>query len=664
MKAGQKGFTLSAVTLCLALAGCGGSNPAPGTLDAPNTVSGLAGAEGAMSAVSLRDSSVPPQERTITADGDGAFSFDVTGLTPPYVLETVDAAGTGESALAMRAGVTNINALTTAARACASRSGGGDGHGDKGDSHGDRGDSHGDRAEDHHGGASGNVNWDSDRYESVLKSLRTVLAPLFDHYGVKTGGDDQAESRAFRAMLKEVSFTVASGTLTVTNKATGAVIYSAPLSDVASGVLHPENIPGGGVTPPASCTYTYGAWGACQSSGTHTRAVTASTPAGCTGTPVVNESCVYTPPVVDGAALYTQKCAGCHGPLATSTKIGRTAAQITAANMTQGLSAAEVQAVATVLASSTPPACTYTTGAWGACQSNSTQTRTVTAAPAGCTGTPPASSQSCTYVPPVVTCTGFTYNAWTPGICPSSGQQNRTVAISTPAGCTGGSPVLAQACTYVPPVTTCTSFSYSAWGTCSASGTQSRTVTSSAPAGCTGGTPVLSQPCTPPPVACTTFTYSAWAPAICPVSGGQTRTVATSAPAGCTGGTPVVAQSCTFVPPPPDGAALYAAKCAGCHGPLATSTKGGRTAAQITAASMTQGLSAAEVQAVAAALATVAPPIDGAALYTANCAGCHGTSKKGKSAGAIQSAINSNTGGMSFLSSLTPAQIAAISAAQ
>ncbi|MCM2263555.1 MAG: hypothetical protein NDI73_00015 [Desulfuromonadales bacterium] len=46
----------------------------------------------------------------------------------------------------------------------------------------------------------------------------------------------------------------------------------------------------------------------------------------------------------------------------------------------------------------------------------------------------------------------------------------------------------------VPP--TCESFTYSDWSTCS-NGTQTRTVISSLPSGCTGGTPILSQACTP-----------------------------------------------------------------------------------------------------------------------------------------------------------------------
>jgi len=512
-KIGIARLAAGALSVCLALTGCGGSNE-------PQTVTGHVSADALVSSVSLKDSSVPTNERTSAADADGTFSFDVNGLTPPFTLTAVDAAGTTLQALAKSAGQTNVDALTTIAVSMA-----------------------GDNL------VLGASSFD-DGYESMLRKLRTVLAPLFSHYGVKFG-DDVAESRAFRAMLKEVTFDVTARTLTVTNKATGGVIFTAPLSDLSSGVLHPENIPGGTVTPPGACTYTSSAWGACQSNGTQTRTVTGA-PAGCTGTPPAStQACTYVPPILT--------CTGF----------------------------------------------TYNTWTPAVCPTSGQQTRTVAiSTPAGCTGGAPVLSQSCT---PSVTCNAFTYNAWAPATCPANGQQSRTVATSSPAGCTGGAPVLSQACTYVPPVVTCTSFNYSTWGTCSASGQQTRTVTSSAPAGCTGGTPVLSQACTPPPVTCNAFTYNAWTPAVCPASGAQTRTVATSAPAGCTGGSPVVAQTCTFVPPPPDGAALYAAKCAGCHGPLATSTKAGRTAAQITAANMTQGLSAAEVQAVANALATVVP---------------------------------------------------------
>jgi endoglucanase len=59
--------------------------------------------------------------------------------------------------------------------------------------------------------------------------------------------------------------------------------------------------------PPAACTYTYSAWGACQSSGTQTRTVTGSSPVPCTAmAQTLSQSCTYVPPVVDaGTTLLT-----------------------------------------------------------------------------------------------------------------------------------------------------------------------------------------------------------------------------------------------------------------------------------------------------------------------------------------------------------------------
>lgn len=48
------------------------------------------------------------------------------------------------------------------------------------------------------------------------------------------------------------------------------------------------------------------------------------------------------------------------------------------------------------------------------------------------------------------TCTSFTYSAWS--TCQVDGKQTRTVLTSSPTGCTGGSPVTTQSCVYVPPV--------------------------------------------------------------------------------------------------------------------------------------------------------------------------------------------------------------------
>jgi hypothetical protein len=45
-----------------------------------------------------------------------------------------------------------------------------------------------------------------------------------------------------------------------------------------------------------ACTYSYDSWGACQAGGTQTRTVLSSSPAACSGAPVLAQSCTYVPP--------------------------------------------------------------------------------------------------------------------------------------------------------------------------------------------------------------------------------------------------------------------------------------------------------------------------------------------------------------------------------
>ncbi len=234
-------------------------------------------------------------------------------------------------------------------------------------------------------------------FMKVLNELRAVpgLAPLFERHRVPDPIRYDESAYGLVSLLRAVRISLANGTVTITNRQTGGVIYAAPLADLSSGTFHPENMPGSTTPPAATCT-------------------------------------------------------------------------------------------------------SFSYSGWAACQPNNTQSRTVlTSSPSGCTGGSPVTSQACTYVPPPpptpATCTSFSYSAW--AACQSNNTQTRTVLTSSPSGCTGGSPVTSQACTYVPPACT---YTYSAWSACSSSGTQTRTVVSSSPAGC-AGTPVLSQSCTPPP---------------------------------------------------------------------------------------------------------------------------------------------------------------------
>ena len=376
----------------IALSGCGGGSS--GTADSSHTLSGVVSASEPVSgSVTLQDSSTPAAKQTTRSDEDGKYSFEISRLKAPFILSAeAPASGTTGTvtmySFAEGAGRANINPFSHATVAAAAELS------DDDEMHESR-----NRME--------RIRYN---HKSVIKALKAKLAPLFVQYGV-TGdpvNDDYDSDRdddsdrehrdreRLDALFSDVKISIDKGNILVTNKQTGGVIFKASVSNIDGGTFYPGNLPGGSSGTPGACTYTYSAWGACQSNGTQTRTMLTSSPAGCTGTPDLSRTCTYTPP--------TQ-------------------------------------------------ACTYTYSAWGACQSDGTQTRTMlTSSPAGCTGTPYL-SRTCTYVPPVTTCNSFTYSAW--GACQSNNTQTRTVQTSSPAGCTGGTPVLSQACTYTPPTPAC-----------------------------------------------------------------------------------------------------------------------------------------------------------------------------------------------------------------
>ncbi|AMV72020.1 hypothetical protein JCM30471_05190 [Desulfuromonas carbonis] len=152
----------------------------------------------------------------------------------------------------------------------------------------------------------------------------------------------------------------------------------------------------------------------------------------------------------------------------------------------------------------------------------------------------------------------------------------------------------------------------------------------------------------------------------------------------------IATNSVVVTPPPPDptpapldGAVLYDGNCAGCH-KLGTydsvgfapdlNNKSALIAAKLAAGHNGVALAANEVAALVDWVATnsvvVTPPppptpgpLDGAALYAAECAGCHldlaSTTKPGRSAAAISAAIAGNVGNMGYIV-LTAEQVQAI----
>ena len=319
--------TLAAIAV--SVVACGGQSQAPAQATSPGVLTGTASSLNPVTAIAVRDSSAPPLGRNAALASSGTFSVNVNGLKPPFIVKATDAKGGTMFALSPGTGPVSVNVLTTAA------------------------------VEESSNGGDAEHDWEgSDHDEKVahvddlLKQLQTVLAPLLDRYGIKDTHDID-ESAGFQAMLQEVSFTIDAGVLTIANKATGGIIFTAPLDALATGVLHPENIPGGTPAQGATCMeFTYSAWGACQADGTQTRTVTSATPQACTGgNPVLSQSCTTNPAPADGATLYAQACASCHGPLASSDLKGRnmSVTLIQSKNMSKGLDATQLQAIVTAV---------------------------------------------------------------------------------------------------------------------------------------------------------------------------------------------------------------------------------------------------------------------------------------------------------------------------
>jgi len=195
---------VSALTLGVGLSACSGAGSGNST---GATVSGVAVISGATAAtVFLNDSSAPSQQRTADFAGDGSYSVDVTGLTAPFLIKAEWTDGVNRSRLyscSDKAGTANVNELTDLAFSCASGTREPDDNYERSD--------HEKRKQTSH------------KITVCLTELRAVLAPLFDLYGIVNPLHDRS---GLRALLHDVQFSLHQGVLTVTNRATGGVIFS------------------------------------------------------------------------------------------------------------------------------------------------------------------------------------------------------------------------------------------------------------------------------------------------------------------------------------------------------------------------------------------------------------------------------------------------------
>lgn len=222
---------LSLMTLGLVLAGCGGGGSGGVSSE---VVSGTAAVGAPLSGqVSLKDSSTPPQQKSTVIASDGSFAIDVTGMKAPYVLQakgSADGVNYKLHSFAERSGTANINPLSDVIVASAA---------------GD------DDPENVYERA------DSDKcrkiqinIEQTVSILLAKLQPLLKQYNAENSNPITsryiANHLGLDEMFDNVRITVSSGTLSIINRNSGAVIFSGKISDIANGIF--DN----GALPPAA----------------------------------------------------------------------------------------------------------------------------------------------------------------------------------------------------------------------------------------------------------------------------------------------------------------------------------------------------------------------------------------------------------------------------
>jgi mono/diheme cytochrome c family protein len=624
--------------LSVALTGCGGSSPIAGPgPDHVNQVTGVA-ATGApiIGKVTLKDSSSPAVELTTSTASDGSFAFDTTKLASPFIIRTTSGTHTYFSLADSGSGIHNVNPLTTVIVSL----------------------------------AAGGVDLDtlytagsSSALASIMLNLptaettvQTALAPILDQFGV-TGSlmnsTYVADHTGVDAIFDVLNISIAAGTVTLTNTSNSAVVFTAPADSIASFKTHSvvvANIPAVPVQSWGSELYRDNCkrcHGDIMNSSVIGRSSVAAIMGGITsdtgGMGSLGEltyeaivaisdaiSTVVVPVVAPGSlsgeTLYANKCANCHKPLATSKKLGITTVRLQDAiannvgkmGFLSSLSVADINSIVQALSTTTATPTTPTTPIIP------TTLDGVAIYAANC--------ESCHSALATSTKTGMTAARYANGVSKAAkymGNLNlspaeisvlidvlaTTTPTPTPTTPPDGATIYATNCEGCHPLGT-----------------------SRAKIG---------------------LTVARFSAALSNPANGMDLVPAMS----MTDITALINFTATLVPPPTTVTPTYANTCegAGCHLPLNSTNKGGKTAAQIFAAinGNTGGMgflsstfsTVAQLDPIALELSTILPPVvadNGPALYTAHCEGCHGlytaSGKGGKTTQLIQAAIAANTG--------------------
>jgi hypothetical protein len=193
--------------------------------------------------VQIKDSSNPIQTKTAVIAEEGSYTIDVSGLTPPFVLRAAGTVGSTNYTVysfASGAGTANINPMANLAVTMAS--GGLD------------------PATVYTSPSAGILQTIATKLPSTITDMQTKLQPLFALYNTTnvnplTDGYT-ANHTGLDEVLDMVSVDVTTGTVTVKNKATNAVILTGPASNTGAWTVNANCIPVPQVHPVISPIFT------------------------------------------------------------------------------------------------------------------------------------------------------------------------------------------------------------------------------------------------------------------------------------------------------------------------------------------------------------------------------------------------------------------------
>ena len=214
------------------IAGCGGgggsgggstSASPPGVGVSSQTVRGVAATGSPLAGqVTLRDSSSPRKDKVTVIADDGSFSIDVSDMQAPFVLKatgTADGARRVLFSFADGPGTANVNPLTNAALAHAAGV-------DDPSLVFDRPD-------------VATLEMIRSRMPDSVATLRTKIMPLLAAFDVGTRDPHKqffaADHDGLDGMFDNVRIVLSNGVLTITNETSGAVIFTAQVRDLEHG---------------------------------------------------------------------------------------------------------------------------------------------------------------------------------------------------------------------------------------------------------------------------------------------------------------------------------------------------------------------------------------------------------------------------------------------